>query len=470
MHNDTQSPFTLSLLDDDLHFQVVRFSGHEALNQPYRFEIEVIGLAPALSLERLQNQPAYLGLGPGQGVHGVLCSTGLEYRGTFQVAYKLQLIPRLKTLDQHRRRIFQHLSVPMILHRLLEENELPADSYRFELTTGQYPVRAFCIQYEETDLDLLQRLCEEEGIHYHFEHQRDGHVLVLADDSLSFPQDALLTTFQSDAFDETKEPMITELFQRHVSRPSPPRPVPGNRGTANVTDGAANHSLPPTMPPLRSPARDQLSRRQLERLRCRQLQIEGRSHLGALRSARIVQVSGHPLTSFNDQWLVTEVWHQGQPISPFAENTPGVTLEYHNRFTAIPWSTAFRPALKQPRPNIPGYQPARVCGPIGQPADRDEQGRIRVNIWSSLQTDTDESAGLWLPVALACAQDPGNLSRLPVAGSDVLVSFLDSDPDRPVLCAVMAPLEPPRPAPNPRPVGDSRLLLDWLVNRSDFEL
>ncbi|MOA47259.1 hypothetical protein D3C78_1698800 [compost metagenome] len=56
-----------------------------------------------------------------------------------------------------------------------------------------------------------------------------------------------------------------------------------------------------------------------------------------------------------------------------------------------------------------------------------------------------------------------------MAGSDVLVSFLDSDPDRPVLCAVMATLEPPRPAPNPRPVGDSRLLLDWLVNRSDFE-
>ena len=73
----------------------------------------------------------------------------------------------------------------------------PPDSYRFELATGHYPLRPFCIQYEESDLALLQRLCEEEGIHYHFEHQRDGHVLVLADDSLSFPQEPLLMPFQA---------------------------------------------------------------------------------------------------------------------------------------------------------------------------------------------------------------------------------------------------------------------------------
>ena len=65
--------------------------------------------------------------------------------------------------------------------------------------TDTIPLRPFCIQYEESDLALLQRLCEEEGIHYHFEHQRDGHVLVLADDSLSFPQEPVLTPFQGDA-------------------------------------------------------------------------------------------------------------------------------------------------------------------------------------------------------------------------------------------------------------------------------
>jgi type VI secretion system secreted protein VgrG len=452
MHNDTQSPFTLTLLDDDLHFQVVQFSGHEGLNQPYRFDIDVIGLAPAIKLEHFLHQPAYLELGLGQGIHGVLRSAGFEYRCALRVVYKLVLVPSLERLGEHRRRcIFQHMNTPMILRRVLEQHELPADSYRFELTTGHYPVRPFCIQYEETDLDLLQRLCEEEGIHYHFEHQRQGHVLVLADDCLSFPQEPLAGRFQSNTYGEHQGPAISELFQRHDWPP-----------------------LPPSSTPLRNPAheqqyRDQLSRRQLEGLRCRQLQIHGHSNLIALRCARIVQVSDHPLTRFNDQWLVTEVRHQGQQTSSLAEGTPDKVTNYRNRFTVIPWSTPFRPALKQPRPSIPGYQPGRVSGPSGQPADRDEQGRIRVDIWPSPETDTNDAAGLWLPVAMNCAQDPINLSRLPLAGSDVMVNFLASDPDRPVVCAFMVTPEPPPPARPPRPAGDSRLLLDWLVNRSDFE-
>ncbi|MBF4213544.1 type VI secretion system tip protein VgrG, partial [Pseudomonas donghuensis] len=72
-----------------------------------------------------------------------------------------------------------------------------------------------------------------------------------------------------------------------------------------------------------------------------------------------------------------------------------------NQFTAIPWSTVFRPALKQARPSIPGYQTARVLGAVGQPAALDDQGRIQVRLWPTPGFEADESAGLWLPVALA---------------------------------------------------------------------
>jgi type VI secretion system secreted protein VgrG len=138
---------------------------------------------------------------------------------------------------------------------------------------------------------------------------------------------------------------------------------------------------------------------------------------------------------------------------------------YSNRFTAIPWSTVFRPALKQVRPSIPGYQTARVLGPVGQPAALDEQGRIQVCLWPKPGFEADESVGLWLPVALAAPDGRIDPSRLPMAGTEVLVSFLDSDPDRPVLCAGMSHLQPSRPAPEPR--RDAHLLLDWLINRSD---
>lgn len=471
MHNDKESPTTLTLLDDDLSFQVVRFSGHEALNQPYRFDIEVIGLAPALNLERLLRQPVFLDFGHDQGIHGVLHSASSEHRSGHRVAYKLVLVSRVQVLEQQRRRrVFQRASVPMILRQLLEEHGLPAGSYRFELAAGHYPLRPFCIQYDETDLALLQRLCEEEGIHYHFEHQRDGHVLVLADDSLSFPQEPLLMPMRSGALDEHHEPVISELFQRHDATLSPVRPGARNPGAADTSDDAANHSFATTrhFPAHEQQHRDQLSRRQLERLRCRHLQIHGQSNQGALRSGRIVQVAEHPLASFNDQWLVTEIRHEGRHSSILFDDSPGITPGYCNQFSAIPWSTVFRPSLKQPRPSIPGYQPGQVCGLVGQPPTVDEDGRVQVNLWPVTQAVAEASDGLWLPLALTTAEDWIDPSRLPLAGSEVLVIFLDSDPDRPVLCTAMGSRPQPR-GPRPRePRGDTRLLFDWLLSRSDL--
>lgn len=471
MHNDKESPFTLTLLDGDLSLQVLQFSGREALNQPYRFDIEVIGLAPAMNLDRLLQQPVFLSLMEGQGLHGVLHSASREHRGPHRIGYKLVLVPYLQWLDRQRsRRVFHHLSVPMILRQLLEEHDVPEASYRFELSSGHYPVRPFCIQYEESDLALLQRLCEEEGIHYHFEHQREGHVLILADDSLSFPQDPVLTPFQGNAPEDSDGPTISELFQRHDSPPIPSRLEARNRGSQKPDDGAANHALSKPLPVMVRPApehihHDQLSRRQLERLRCQYLQIHGQSNQSALRSARIVQVSEHPLANFNDQWLLTETRHQGQQPSILATDKPVTVGHYRNQFTAIPWSTVFRPALKQTRPSIPGYQPARVLGPAGQPPALDDRGRIQVRLWPTAQADPLESVGIWLPVAFATPDGRIDASSLPKAGSDVLISFLDSDPDRPVLCIGMG--HHPRTRPDPEPRRDSDLLLDWLVNRSD---
>jgi type VI secretion system secreted protein VgrG len=466
MHNDKESPFTLTLLDDDLSLQVVQFSGREALNQPYRFDIEAIGLAPAMPLERLLQQPAFLVIGHGQCIHGVLHSASHEYRGQQQVGYKLVLVPALQALDRHRsRRIFQHLSVPMIMGQLLKDHGLPDDSYRFELENGHYPLRPFCIQYEESDLALLQRLCEEEGIHFHFEHNPTGHVLIFADDSLSFPQEPLLMPFHNDMPATAQSPMISELFQRHDSLFLPPRVDARNRGTPDTDDGAANHAPPRPAVPMPSPAhpqrhREQLGRRHLERLRCEQMNIHGQSNHSRLRSGCIVQVAEHPLRGFNDQWLVIQAQHQGQQDSILQQGSPGMPRRYHNQFSAIPWSTVFRPKLQQVRPCIPGFQPARVCGQAGKPAVQDDQGRIEVSVWPC-----EASASLWLPVALSAANNGLDPSGMPLAGSDGLVGFLDSDPDRPVFCASFGQHRS-TPAVRPhKPRSDTRLLLDWLVNR-----
>ena len=440
MHNDKESPYTLTLLDGDLSLQVLQFSGREALNQPYRFEIEVIGLGPFMGAERLLHRPAFLDLGGNAGIHGILHNATSERRGQHRISYNLMLVPYVQNLDRERcRRVFHQLNVPAILRQLLQQNAIPENSYRFELPSTRYPLRPFCIQFDESDFEFLQRLCEEEGIHYHFEHQRDGHVLVLADDSLSFPQEPLLLPFQADAPPPANEPVISELFQRHTSPP------------------------PFAPPALHHFRREQLSRRILERLRCRHRQIQGQSNQNELHGGRIVQVSEHPLSHFNDQWLLTEVRHQGQQPSILARHTTEIARRYSNRFTAIPWSTEFRPPLTQARPSIAGYQTARVLGAVGQPAQLDDCGRMRVRLWPDPVADGDESAGFWLPLAIAAQGGRIDPSRLPIAGTDVLVSFLDGDPDRPVLCPCA---DVPAAPPSTRPTrGDDRLLLDWLMHR-----
>lgn len=460
MLNDKESPFTLTLTDGPLCLPVLRFSGKEALNQPFRFEIEVIGLAPALSPGSLLHQPAFLRLGADHGIHGLIHSVSCEHRASHRVGYRLILVPLLLSLDQPpRRRVFVQTSVPAILAQLLGEYELPADSYRIEMSVGQYPPRPFCIQYEESDLAFVQRLCEEEGIHYHFEHHPNGHVLIFADDNLSLPQEPLPVPF--GITDDTPSPRVSTLFQRHDAPPLMAAHGIRNRGQEAIAADAANHPVPPLTPQNLSGEQrhaEQRSRRHLQRQRCQSRSIRGTCDCSALRSGHLLQISEHPINAFNEQWLITELHHQGQHPSILDPTTD--VHRYRNDFTALPWSNDFRPPLAQPRPNIGGYHLAQVLGSPGQPAQLDDRGRIGVSLWPA---QTAASACLWLPIALT---GTGRLTahQLPRAGSEVWVSFLDSDPDRPILCLANPRPAPPSETPPPR---DSSLLLDWLLHGAD---
>lgn len=464
MLNDKESPFTLTLTDSGLCLPVLRFDGEEALNQPFRFNIELIGLSPAVAPAMWLQQPAFLRLNDHHGIHGIIHSSRCEHRGTHRIGYRMVLVPHLQTLAQPlKRRVFVQRSVPQILQQLLEEHALLADRFRLEMTVGQYPQRPFCIQYEESDLALLQRLCEEEGIHYHFEHQADGHVVVFADDSLNLPQTPTSLPFKVD--EQTPSPSISTLYQHHHAAPIATLPAIRNRGQRTSNQQAANqtplHPVMPTITTIEQRHAQQRSRRHLERQRCQHRSIQGRSDGFGLLTGRLLQVTDHPISHFNEQWLITEMRHHGQHPS-ILEPVPAIH-RYHNDFTAQPWSTDFRPPLKQPRPHIGGYHLAQVLGPPGQPSPLDEQGRIAVWLWPAQQPPDFDATAIWLPVAMPRATGRIAPDEVPCAGSEVWVSFLDSDPDRPILCL----FNPQQcAARETSPGADDGLLLDWLLNRT----
>ncbi len=171
-------------------FQVLAFDGHEAIGQPYRFQLELVSERPDWPLESLLQRSAFLALGAGdRGIHGQLAAVAQGDSGRRLTRYRAELVPRLAQLA-HRvnSRLFQGRSVPEILAQLLGEHGILDGDYRFALGPTRYPPRAYCVQYGESDLAFLTRLCEEEGLHFHHQHRRDGHVLVFGDDATSFAQ------------------------------------------------------------------------------------------------------------------------------------------------------------------------------------------------------------------------------------------------------------------------------------------
>lgn len=425
MHIDKESPPTLSLTGTPLSLPVRQLHGREALNQLYHFDIDLLAPLPAIALEQWLQQPAFLALSAHTGVHGIILSAGLYHEGRQPVGYRLTLAPRLLNLDQpRRRRIWQRLSVPQVLQRLLQEHRLPEACYRFELPHGEYPPRELCVQYDESDLQLLQRLCEEEGIHFHFEHHRQQHVLVFAEDNASFAQPVLDSAFEPASGGQPAIRQMVETLGRPLNEPRNAWHQPADHIPSLPGEAANQVPCTPAAPGVRpGPAQirgNQLSRRELQRLRCLERQVDGRSTQANMSAGQILQVSGHPQASLNDQWLLCEVEHHFQSVG----NQP--TPSYHNDFKAIAWSTEFRPALTRPKPCIGGLQIGRVM----EPARLDAHHRLQVQLWPE-QGSEQIAQGLWLPIAHTGAGHPG----LPMGGSEVQVSFLDGDPDRPVLCA-----------------------------------
>lgn len=489
MSRDKETLITLTIANSQLELHVIRFKGHEALNQPYRFDIDLISPTPTLDYKALISRSAFLSFGAldegmDDGIHGLIGSASQRHAGAGLTHYRVSLEPRLQALQQRsHRRIFQGLSAPQIIVQLLEEHGIDDDSYRFEQTVGLYPPRPTCAQYDESDLHLLQRLCEEEGIHYRFEHNRTGHLLIFADDPASFPEQPRSTRFYRQDGRATPSPTISHMAEHFSTRPSysshggfpfdqQSMAAQDHIGRAPARNPAANQSSEAfrrfdQQSPEEARIR-QLSERSLELLRCERRQVQGYSNQPTLVSGQILQVLAHPDNLFNDQWLLTEIHHAGKqpqlldgfdPLDiaaifdhdpphrgkgwPTPDHHPGFmpgaeiapfSRGYRNHFRAIPWAMPFRPPLTHGKPQIHGYQTATLMGIDDQPVQRDKQGRVQVKLhWQQAQGSASVSS--WLPLAI---QGTGDVTPNALrAGTQVLVSYFDNDPDRPVVCGYL---------------------------------
>jgi type VI secretion system secreted protein VgrG len=444
-----QAHFTLSLEGVEHDFKLLEFQGREAISQPYRFDLELVSERSDLDLESLLHRPAFLALAPdGSGIHGLVHQAAQGESGQRLTCYRLTLVPQLAYLA-HRtnQRIFQHLSVPQIVAQVLEEHGIQADAYRFGLGPVIYPKREYCVQYDESDLHFIQRLCEEEGIHYHFEHSANGHVLVFGDDQTVFPKLAA-TAYQQDSRLVADQPVIKRFGLRLETRTSRVTRRDYDFEKPRLTMEAAFHSdFQPDLEDYDYPGRfterargKHLSQRALERHRHDYELAEGESDQPQLASGHFLPLGEHPRSDWNQLWLLTEVLHEGkQPqvleesVTSHVETGDGFVQGYRNHFSATPWDIPFRPALNHPKPKVLGSQTAVITGPAGEEIHCDEYGRVKVQFHWDRETQADDKTSCWLRVSSSWAGDRYGGIAIPRVGMEVLVTFLEGDPDQPLV-------------------------------------
>ncbi|QXH49934.1 type VI secretion system tip protein VgrG [Pseudomonas fakonensis] len=454
LHPGLKANFTLAFDEIDVDFQVLSFEGFEAISQPYRFEVELVSERPDIDLESLLHKQAFLAYNPdGNGIHAQVYQVAQGDSGKRLHRYRLVLVPHLAYLA-HRtnQRIFQQLTAPQIIGKIFEEHGLQSDAYRFSLGTP-CPVREYCVQYDESDLHFVQRLCEEEGMHYHFEHSREGHLLVFGDDQAFFPKLGQPASYVQDTGMVADEPVIKRFNVRLETRPS--------RVTRRDYDFEKPRLLMEAAYKLGQPTLDepdledydypagftdrargkQLSQRALERHRADYQQAEGHGDVPRLVSGHFMQLAEHPRVEWNDLWLLTEVYHEGKQPQVLEESVTSDPSDdkddfhqgYRNRFLATPWDVFYRPPFKHPKPQVLGSQSAVVTGPKGEEIYCDEYGRVKVQFFWDREGKGIETTSCWLRVSSSWAGERYGGVAIPRIGMEVLVTFLEGDPDQPLV-------------------------------------
>jgi type VI secretion system secreted protein VgrG len=358
--------------------------------------------------------------------------------------YRLEVVPWLWFLTRTSDcRIFQNQTVPDIVKTIFTERGF--DAFETSGLSGNYTQREYCVQYRETDFAFVSRLLEEEGIFYFFSHDNGRHTLVLAD--------------QPTIFRFCPETRIkysgSDILEHHISRwehqyqfqpgawthgefnfETPRLDLTTQTRTVVILPGVENFELY-DYPGLyqKKPDGESLSKIRIEEQESAYDTVTADSNCRTLYAGGKFILSKHDCPSESGKpYAIIALEHES--AAPTYLAGAGESY-YRNRFTCIPAATAFRPARVTPRPVLTGSQTAMVVGPSGEEIYTDKYGRIKVQFHWDRRGQYDEKSSCWIRVAQSWAGRQWGAQVLPRVGMEVMVTFLEGNPDRPLVTGVV---------------------------------
>jgi len=445
--------FTFTVQDGD--FQVYAFSGKEEVSKTYEFDIELVNINPNVDITSLLGTPACLSIADRSGekrlVHGIISEMKQLHTANVRTHYLCKIVPRLYFLDQIRdHRIFQNLSITDIIMEILKEQGFTQDSFSFKLSR-KYNKREYCVQYGETYLHFVSRLCEEEGVYFYFEHKDNGHTLCFSDmHGGPFISGESNLLFYPGSGHPADTAVISRLNLNNTINSNAAAYKEYNfvapKLDLSASEKEPKHELAPAPPGMKLEVyqyphlyqeRDEGDRYadiQLLRQLTFRKYIECESDVSRYIPGFTFKVQRHPRQEVNNTWWIVSVEHEGKQPGVLEHEAPsGRGLEYRSRLTAIPEKTRFVPEIRHPKHRIIGSQTAIVTGPEGEEIYPDKFGRVHVQFFWDREGKWDDKTSCWIRVSQGWAGDRYGAMALPRIGHEVVVSYLEGDPDRPLI-------------------------------------
>ncbi len=437
-----------------------RVEAVEAISRPFLVRLEVLSEDKAISAADMIGQSAQVTITRGMDeqpriFHGMISTfRRIGVFGTKYASYGLEIVPTFWNLTRKSNvRVFQNLSVPAIVKKLCEEGAAAAPVF---MSAPETP-RPYCLQYNETDFDFCQRLMDETGCGYYFIHGENEHVMLVASslaDYLPISSGPYVVTSGSPAWDS-----LTGFHQRTRLQPSAVRRLDHDLNKHSVLlDGTTPTNLSdvyndPAFQMFHWPG-GQHTKADADPALLAMQTYEAEAEVArataydpAMLAGAQIKVVTDPSSGAETPFLLTQVVH-----SAFDEThiVDGGSQGYSCAITMMPADRPYRPHHPRPRPHVPGLQSAIVVGPKNEEIYTDKLGRVKIRFLWDRHTKADETAcEIWVRVAQPFAGKWGGTFFLPRIGDEVLVGFVDGDPDKPVIVGSLYSDDAPPPFPMP---------------------
>lgn len=442
------------------------FSGQEGISRLSNFDLDLLSHDPDIRFEDIIGKRVTLRVTLGSdkkryfnGFISRFMQTGSD-RGLAN--YRATMVPwtwfLTRTSDC---RIFQKKTIPDIIEQIFKD--LGFTDYKLQLQ-GSFEPRDYCVQYRETDFNFVSRLMEQYGLLYFFEHEKGKHTLVIANDPSAHQpcpeqKDAkweaqgsgalaedVITSWQ---WEQTLRPGKYAVTDYNFEAPSTSLDAEmkttievGGNGKFEIYDYPGEYT--------KKNEGDTIAKLRMEEEETQYFVVSGTSSCRAFTSGYRFDLKEYVRKDMNRAYLLTSVQHAATVGGTYTTTTVGKDESaYTNSFTCIPHKVPFRPPQSTPKPVIQGVQTAVVVGKAGEEIWTDNYGRVKVQFHWDREGKFDENSSCWTRVSQNWAGKQWGAMFLPRIGQEVIVEFVEGDPDRPIITGRVYNAEqmPPYPLP-----------------------